>query len=208
MASKVLFISGWAGYPELFPRLSPHSFFVLPFVSHSQSDIKNLLYSRSWDIVLAWSLGANLCLQNPGLISTRHLVLAAPFLDFTRHTPVTRVQKMQQGMQAAPQTTVRWFWRRCGIKSVPRIRQDDVKGLARGIEYLTHSRPEHIEHRDMEFCTTLIHGSRDKIVPRQAVLEVHRVLGPGSFVSFPGGHFVDEERIWQVIHEQTGTKIF
>ncbi len=129
-------------------------------------------------------------------------------MDFTRHTPPSGIQDMLHGLGRNPEITVRWFWRRCGIKSLPRIKEEDVNGLARGLEYLMHSRPKHIEHQDMRFCTTLIHGSRDKIVPRQAVLEVHRVLGPGSFVSTPDGHFVDEERIWQVIHEQTGTKIF
>lgn len=208
MANKVLFISGWAGYPEFFPHLGSHSFFVLPFVSHSQSDIENLLRSHSWDIVLAWSLGANLCLQNPGSISTKHLVLIAPFLDFTRHTPVNGIQDMLNGLGRNPETTVRWFWRRCGIKSAPRIRQGDVRGLARGLEYLMQPGPEHIEHQDMQFCTTLIHGSRDRIVPRQALLEVHAALGQGRPVYTSGGHFIAEEKIWQITYEQTGTKIF
>jgi len=208
MAKRVLFISGWAGYPELFPRLAVHSFFVLPFVSNSQSDIQNLLGSQSWDLVLAWSLGANLCLQNPGVINTRHLVLVAPFLDFTKHTPASKLQEMLTGLDRDPEITVRWFWRRCGIKSAPRIMQDDVKGLARGLEYLMQPGTEYIEQQEMQFCTTLIHGSRDRIVSRQAVLEVHAALGQGSFISAPGGHFISEERIRQIIHEQTGTKIF
>ncbi len=158
-------------------------------------------------MVLGWSLGAHLCLQNLDVIQTRHLCLMAPFLDFTRHTPLSKVQDMLQGMQVNPEVTVRWFWRRGGIKYGPGIPREDLQGLEAGLRYLVQPKALELNENVTYPDTIIIHGTGDRIVSRAAAMEVHRALLGSNIFSVPEGHFIPEEIISELINEHTGAKI-
>ncbi len=206
-AQRLIFISGWAGYPGLFPRLSTRAHFFHPFISHELHSIHDFLLKQNPEIVVSWSLGAHICLGLLSGIQTKHLFLVSPFLDFTRYTPPQKIHEMIRGLQRDPVATVRWFWRLCGVKDKPgSIPEKDQPGLERGLNHLLNSRSYPVES-ETSSPVTLIHGSRDKIVPHQASRELQEHLKGSRLVTTPHGHFIPEENIVEIIHEQTGAKI-
>jgi len=205
-ANNILFMSGWAGYPGLFPRLHPSACFIHPFVSHTHKSVCKLLTGKKWDVLMAWSLGAHICLDVLPDIKADSIFLIAPFLSFTRYNPASRVHSMLSGLEKNPEATLRWFWRRCAVRNMPSCTSSDFIGLAQGLRYLLNSRIDSLKN-PRRSTVTLIHGRKDRIVPEQAVLEVRRNLSRSLFISLPEGHFIALEKIDQKVYEQTGTKI-
>jgi len=205
-AGRILFVSGWAGYPALFPGLEHKALFIHPFVSHDLRSIRRCLSEKAWDMVIAWSLGAHLCLKTAEKINSRHLFLIAPFLDFTRHTPAAEIQTMLTGMRKNPFSTVRWFWRTCGIRDKPLIPLADVPALEQGLKFLIHSKAT--PRKLPRGCVSiLINGQNDLVVPGEAVAEVLEISGFSCHASLESGHFVSLDVIAEIVHEQTGSKI-
>lgn len=205
-AGGSLFISGWAGYSPLFPSLSKKAAFILPF-EHEHEALKDFLLGQKWDIIIAWSLGAHLCLKYiPGLRAGR-LLLIAPFLDFCQGSSRDRVLEMISGMDKNPETTVRWFWKLCGIKNPPRMVVRDKEELISGLKFLCESRidPGRV---DTDIPVTLIHGRKDRIVPRRTQEKILECLPHACYLHLPYGHFIPEEVIIKVIYEQTDQKTF
>ena len=205
-ARKILFISGWAGYPELFPRLSSSALFIHPFVSHTHKSVRNLLTGKKWDVLIGWSLGAHICLEALPEVKADFICLIAPFLSFTRYTPASRLRSMHLGLERDPENTLHWFWQRCAVRTVPSSTPSDVKKLAQGLRYLLNSNIDPLNITGGS-RVMLIHGRKDRIVPEQAVIEVRRNLSRSLFVSLPAEHFISLEKIDKKVYDQTGTKI-
>lgn len=205
-SQKTLFISGWAGYSFLFPRLSETITFIVPF-EPGHADFKELLQAHSWDLVLAWSLGAHLCLKNIHFLRARRLVLLAPFLDFGPGSSRDRVLEMISGMDKNPQTTLRWFWKLCGVKNPPLMPVRNREALISGLKFISKSRidPGSI---DTDIPVTLVQGWKDRIIPPEAREKMLECLPHACYLPLPYGHFIPEEEIIKIIYEQTDPKTF
>ncbi len=197
--SNSLFISGWAGYACLFPCLSDRSRFILPFSSDRAARVDFCL-QQEWDMIIAWSLGAHMCLKNIHKARTKRLVLVAPFLDFCANTSRERILKMISSMAGNPETTVRWFWKLCGIKNPPRTILKDIEALEAGLNFLIHSQIDPCKIKS-NLPITLIHGIRDKIVPAGVSEEILECLPHASCFFLPYGHYIPEEEIIKVIYD-------
>jgi pimeloyl-ACP methyl ester carboxylesterase len=203
---KTLFISGWAGYSFLFPRLSETTTFIVPF-EPGYADFKRLLQAQKWDLIIAWSLGAHLCLKNIQSLRARRLVLAAPFLDFGRGPSQGRVLEMISGMDKNPQTTLRWFWKLCGVKKLPRMPVMNREALVSGLKYIFESRidPGPV---DTDIPVTLVQGRKDRIIPPEAREKMLECLPHASYLHLPYGHFIPEEELIKILYEQTDPETF
>ena len=194
-----LFISGWAGYRVLFPGLSELAGFILPGENKPGLGLKSAL-EQEWNTVAAWSLGAHLCLRHMQQIRAQKLVLAAPFLDFCSVTPRERVLAMLSSLNRSPKTTVRWFWRLCGIKNPPAVPVNDVQGLRKGLELLMKSNVSPQSLR-ADIPVTIIQGREDKIVPARTAQNILEYLPQARLIFLPCGHFIPEKELIRAIDE-------
>lgn len=205
--NSILFISGWAGHDRLFPELSKKFTFFTPFASHGQSWPEKLIYGNNWDTVIAWSLGAHLCMKHLKSINAHRLILLAPFLDFCSYTSKAKVLEMINGMKTSPTATLRWFWKLCQVPGPPRVSVEHPANLVQGLVFLMNSgiQPE----SSCQIKTIhLYHGLEDRIVPPAASQKILEHLPDACYTPVPYGHFIPEEEIFRIIHALPDKKTF
>ncbi|MFO7728633.1 MAG: hypothetical protein R6X11_09925 [Desulfonatronovibrio sp.] len=192
-----LFVSGWAGYPCLFPDFSKHARFIHPFGREVDQNLSSIL-DRTWKTIFAWSLGAHLCLKYLDKLRADRLVLIAPFLDFCQGTPQKKIEEMLRGLEKNPQATVRWFWKACAVSQPPKPVISDVNMLRKGLEFLIHSRVDH-KSLNTDLSITLIHGLKDRIVPLSHSEHIRDCLPQACCQYLPHGHYIPEPEILNAI---------
>jgi len=138
--NRVIFVSGWAGFPALFPGLGGD--FYLPFAPHGEEDIalavaraaragQSARSGRSEQsgqsgrsgrsgneaILIGWSTGAHILLKRCQEFFPRFatVLLLAPFTCFTDHVPASEIQALAANLARSPAAALRGFYRRCGV---------------------------------------------------------------------------------------------
>jgi len=207
------FVSGWAGYGALYPVLSELLDFVVPFVDTDLEQGEENLVRRltGGEVLVAWSTGAHMVLRLRKTLFPRYrrVVLAAPFVAFYDYVPRETVRAMLDSLLAeGPQRTARAFYRNCGMRgALPEVPVEHGPALAAGLEYLLTSRAVLALDEDGS-RVRILHGASDRIVPMQASAHVAGLLS-GSWRSLiDAGHFVPEETLLAVLHEETGCDAF
>ncbi len=192
MTDDFLFVSGWAGYPELFPSLSGRGEFLLPFIRHSEHEIFERLKESKASTLIAWSTGAHIALKRWNLVVDNfdRIILLAPFLCFTDYTSEKVIRLMIRSMRKTPQEVVRLFHKNCGHPSQLTFDDRDVDGLFTGLEYLRASRAMP-SHRGAE-KTVILHGEHDRIVSSHASEDIWEIMPSATFTALPYGHWIPE----------------
>ncbi|MBU1002907.1 MAG: alpha/beta hydrolase [Proteobacteria bacterium] len=207
--SRVVFVSGWAGYPELFPRLSALVEFVTPFSDGSEAEVLENL-RQGGEVLMAWSTGAHLVLKHRGELFARwrRVVLLSPFMNFCVHVPRATVQRMRDTILAeGPERTVRAFWRNCAAPRIAFSHGDDTRVLAAGLDYLLESCAI-ITPGESGANVRIVHGADDAIVPASAGSDVAALLA-GSWRSLMAfGHYPSETILLGILYEETGRDAF
>jgi len=205
--SAVWFVSGWAGFPELFPRLARSSTFLVPFVDGDEAALSARLADAGGDVLLGWSTGAHLLLKSGSWLFPRFslVLLAAPFLRFSDSLPGRVLDAMRAGLELDAESTLSDFYRTCDAPP-PAFRVESTARLAEGLEYLG---------RSVAPGTTLpagnvlvVHGSADRVVRARAVRQVMDALEGARYVSMPCGHFIAEEHLARLAHETENWRLF
>ena len=197
MPGDILFISGWAGYKPLFPVLSRQTTFVCPFNPESGESLEAEL-EKYWDIIIAWSLGAHLCLKNISRLRAGRLVLLAPFLDFCHGSSWQKVQKMIHGLEKNPETTLGWFWKLCGMRPIPDTPALNIHDLQQGLRFLLKSKVDCMS-LETHLPINIVHGLKDKIVPVSQSKAIRECLPHSSFHTETCGHFIPEQVIFRTL---------
>ncbi|MUM78621.1 hypothetical protein GKC30_13355 [Pseudodesulfovibrio sp. F-1] len=199
MTDDFLFVSGWAGYPELYPSLAGKGEFLLPFVGCSEGEIFHRLDVSPASTLIGWSTGAHMILKRWSRVTSRfeRIILLAPFLAFTDHVPETAVRAMIRSMRRNPEQTVRRFHADCGYAGRGVYREGDAEGLIAGLEYLRTSRamPAHPGGS----TTILVRGERDRIVPFQATESLRGVMPDASCLTLACGHYISGQDLADVV---------
>lgn len=198
MTGNFLFISGWAGYPELFPQLAGKGEFLLPFVRHSEEDVFAALTASEATNLVAWSTGAHMVLKQWESVVERFdkIVLLAPFLAFTDHTPEKLVRLMMRGMRRNAAEVVRQFHLSCGCKGEIQFDEKDAASLTEGLEYLCSSRAQAPTVGAEK--TVLVHGDHDQIVSPQASEAIWKGIPGATRITLDCGHWIEEHDIVEI----------
>ncbi|BBD08059.1 alpha/beta hydrolase [Desulfovibrio ferrophilus] len=207
--SRIVFVSGWAGYPELFPQVSALTEFVTPFHDGSETEVVERL-RQGGEVLMAWSTGAHLVLKHRQDLFPRwrRVVLLSPFMNFCVHVPRNTVEQMRDTiMNEGPKRTVRAFWRNCTAPKVTFDHDDDSRALADGLDYLLDSSAL-IEPGESGANVRIVHGVDDVIVPPSAASDVSSLLS-GSWLSLMAyGHYPSEDLLLGILYEETGRNAF
>lgn len=203
---KATFVSGWAGFADLFPGLAARYRFLVPFVDLDGPDLAYALGAGPTDLLLAWSTGAHLVLKYRHVIERyRHVFLFAPFDRFTDHVRPALLKGMINAFAEEPASTLKAFYANCGLKG----RQPDVPqnsaGLRHGLEYLLQS--EAITQPFTASNLTIVHGTRDRIVPSRASEELIRKIQGADLHLIDAGHWIPEQTIHTIVYETTDTQL-
>lgn len=198
MIDDFLFVSGWAGYPELFPAMADKGEFLLPFVGHSERDIFARLEESDASTLIAWSTGSHMVLKRWSRVVERfdRIILLAPFLAFTDYTSDKVVRLMIRGMKRDAQSVVGEFYKKCGFRG--RIPYDGVhtNALIEGLEYLRTSRAA-ASHLGAE-KTTLVHGEHDRIITSHASEDIWEHMPKAACVALNCGHWIGDHEITEL----------
>ncbi|MDD2219343.1 MAG: alpha/beta hydrolase [Desulfoplanes sp.] len=196
-----IFVSGWAGYGFLFPRLVAATRFLVPFSPWQEEDVLEMLgNTQGGGTLFAWSTGAHMVLNGGDRILERfsRVVLIAPFLDFTRCLPPRIIEAMRSRIEEEWIPAITEFYTNCGLPALPAGALDNVVPgeLIHGLDYLLHSV---ITVKGPLACAArvqIIHGMRDIVVPVRAIRAVRDMLPGASLVRPDCGHCVSENHLF------------
>ncbi len=202
-------VSGWAAQSHFFPGLSQTLDHFIPFTEFSPEGITARLAAGSGDVLVGWSTGAHLVLKSLESLVPQysHIILIAPFLDFTTHVSQDAVKAMRVNMDTDAERTVHAFLKRAAAPvSSGALDVGSAEPLAAGLTYLLESKAlvPSLEWADK---LTIIHGAGDRIVPPVASRELAEALPGVTHVEIPGGHFVPETTISEVVYDKSGLHI-
>lgn len=203
------FVSGWAGFPELFPEISSKYDFFLPFVTHSEKEIVKSLKTGG-DLLAGWSTGAHIILKNLGELKDIYskIFLFAPFISFSDYFHSQVIMLMIKKMKREPETVLRDFYDKCGISDfMPELSEKDTESLIEGLEYLMESVAD-ISALEVEDKVILVQGDSDMIVNFHASEDIADLLHGEKLITIESGHYISERLISDIIYENTHKKIF
>ena len=200
MADDILFVSGWAGYPALFPELSKRGEFLLPFLEHGESEINRRLEASTARVLVGWSLGAHLILRRWARVHDRYerIVLVSPYLAFGDYTGPKVLKFMHHKLRdGGGQDVVRVWARNCGFPGRLPFEPEHAAPLLVGLESMMGSRamPSHLGAGRV----TLVHGQHDRIIAPEACEDILEIMVGAGCVSLAGGHWVDEGDLLSLI---------
>lgn len=197
---SLAFVSGWGGFPALFPDLPAGTRFLTPFAGHGEAEILAAL-EPGGDALLAWSTGAHLAFKHRRSLFPRfgRIILAAPFLRFSDCVPDRVVRLMRRGLLADPAAVVRAFHEKCGAAPQPIPGDVSAEELATGLDFLLESVAD--EEPDQDADVLLVRGTDDALVPESALRRCLAALPGATFRSLPGGHFLPGTALLELLHD-------
>lgn len=167
--SKDVFLSGWCGYPELFGDFANEVEFVIPFITHSLSDVSEMLEEGGRNLY-GWSTGAHIILDQRNKPNFDNIVLAAPFKKFTKFTPARVLEKMVLRFAQFPEKVIEDFFGRCKSPVTPSYDERHFYILMHQLKFLMNTDLSEVEW-DMD-NVTLLHGVDDQIVSVEASRDI------------------------------------
>lgn len=203
------FVSGWAGFPALFPHISSRYPFYLPFVTHTEQEIETAL-EEGGEYLAGWSTGAHIILKNIDKIMDKYekIFLFAPFISFCDYFHTQVIMLMIKKMKRDPQAVLHDFYDKCGITGFqPETDTNITNGLIEGLEFLMTSRAN-AEGLNAAEKVILVQGANDMIVNFRASEDVADMLHGEKLITLECGHYIKESRIADIIYENTHKKIF
>ncbi|SDN71116.1 pimeloyl-[acyl-carrier protein] methyl ester esterase [Desulfonauticus submarinus] len=207
------FISGWAGFKTLFPIFGKYNF-IVPFIDKSPDQIKKLLSTTNFNILIGWSTGAHLILKNISLCKAKYIFLISPFLNFTNFWNPKILNIMQKKLQKKPQKTVNNFLIKTGLNINYQININSeviVDSLIKGLNFLIESKIPLQNLKTEHDNIYILHGECDQIVPLKEIESLVKNLDiykNNIFIFKNTQHYIPEKSILKVIYETTNCNFF
>jgi hypothetical protein len=201
----VTFVSGWSGLPCLYPQIAANSDFIVPFYDHAMEQV-NAALGKGGDVLIAWSTGAHLVLDQLSLASDKfnHILLIAPFLDFTTSVPARIIQRMHTRLLVEPEATVSDFWRRCGgTQQCPHLNAQQISHLAAGLDLLMNSQVRPIKKSNAQ--VTLVQCLADQVVLPATFNAVSAALEQTTTIRCHSAHMPPEPELIRIVSNVSGT---
>ena len=147
------FISGWAGFREIFNKIPQKAQFFVPFVDFLPDKTPDIL-SLENDLLIGWSLGAHLILKYSFYVKSKKVLLLAPFLYFCDFVNKRILDRMILAFEKDKSKVVSEFLKNIGAVNYTKVIPDSLK---EGLEFLKTSRVEKFEKKENYFCACAKH---------------------------------------------------
>ncbi|MDQ7031155.1 MAG: hypothetical protein Q9M37_00340 [Desulfonauticus sp.] len=213
---RLMFVSGWAGFPEFFPTFSQNYIFIIPFITHAPEEIILQINKTNPTYLLAWSTGAHIILKHINEITVKQIFLISPFIHFPDFVDTSILDKMELNIKKHPMRILKNFFKKAGFPEIDfHIKKINTKNLienlAQGLIFLKHSKVD-ILKLDLN-CKKLylIHSKKDRIIPYlQSDLIAQKLMLPEENVIYikTNNHYISENELCRIIYEKTNCKFF
>ncbi len=201
----VTFVSGWSGLPCLYPQIAANTDFIVPFYDHTIEQV-NAALGTGGDVLIAWSTGAHLVLNQLSLASDnfRYIILIAPFLDFTASVPARIIQRMRTRLRKEPEATVSDFWKLCGgTQQCPQLNDQQLRHLTAGLDLLMNSQIRSIKESGTH--VTLVQCLADQVVLPASFNAVSAALEQATIIQCHSAHMPQESELIRIVSNVSST---
>ncbi len=204
--SCLTFVSGWAGYPQLFAGLNARQFLV-PFLDCFPDTLPDKLHNDTSAILAGWSFGAFCILRNLAKLLPKYqkIILFAPFLSFSRWHEKRELDRLTAALATHPQTALNAFWRACGCPLTFRAARTDFPLLREGLARVRKSQANPVACSASNLI--LAHGEQDTIVPPRSSQELQHLYPKTKTFFLPQtAHWISPQKIHELCHEAPHSK--
>ncbi len=141
------FISGWAGFREIFEKIPQNAQFFVPFIDFLPDKTSEIV-SLEDDLLIGWSLGAHLVLKYSFAVRSKKVLLLAPFLYFCDFVNKRILDRMIRAFEKDKSKVVNEFLKNIGAKAYNKKIPDVLK---EGLDFLKISKVDSFEKKNY-FC--------------------------------------------------------
>ncbi len=196
--SESVFISGWAGFKELFPTLKNKIEIFVPFMDFMPDETVKSFDNKKGNILIGWSTGSQIILDNLTFFYDRFdkILLFAPFDKFTRFHDKRILRLMRKKLKINPYKVICDFMVKAGVQDLNLIPANDLQPekLYVGLKYL--ERCEITSTVNESFPNLFfIQGIYDKIVSCDYVDILSKKFKKSKVIKIKQPHFFDEDTI-------------
>ena len=193
-----LFISGWAGFKELFPEINKKYDIFLPFIDFIPGDTEIFFKNKNHKNLIGWSTGSHIILNHLQFFYDKFdkIILFASFDKFTRFYDKRILRLMRKKLKTDTRKVICDFMIKAGMKNLNLLPEDNlpVNELNTGLEYLENC---FIQPGKIKNCSKLylIQGIYDEIVLPDSADELNKFFLNSTLLKVKTPHFFDGKTI-------------
>jgi len=190
----LIFLSGWSGFREAYPEISKKCKYIVPF--QDEGFLTGYLdeIKQEEDLLVGWSLGANLILRHIGKLNAKRIILIAPFLNFTDYVNKRIVDIMSMAFEKDKEKCVIDFWLKIGLRK--NLETQISKNMQNGLLFLKEKNNFDDAYHNKNVL--IIAPINDKILPIDAFLDVHKKIS-GDLLKIDSNHYLEEPILEKII---------
>ena len=192
----MIFLSGWSGFREIYPEISKKCKYIVPFEDEGFLERYLNEIKQEEDLIVGWSLGANLIIRELDRINAKRIILIAPFFNFTDYVNKRVIDLMIRSFERNREKCVIDFWSKIGIRTD--LQTKVSHSLKDGLMFLKERNNFNEVYHKRNIL--VIAPTNDRILPLNAFIEVYKRIF-GSIIKIYSNHYIEESILERIIFD-------
>ncbi|WP_448589260.1 hypothetical protein [Thermodesulfobium sp.] len=192
----MIFLSGWSGFREIYPEISKKCKYIVPFEDEGFLERYLNEIKQEEDLIVGWSLGANLIIRELDRLNAKRIILIAPFFNFTDYVNKRVIDLMIRSFERNREKCVIDFWSKIGIRTD--LQTKVSHSLKDGLIFLKERNNFNEVYHKRNIL--VIAPTNDRILPLNAFIEVYKRIF-GSIIKIYSNHYIEESILERIIFD-------
>jgi len=192
----LIFLSGWSGFREIYPEISKKCKYIVPFEDEGFLERYLNEIKQEEDLIVGWSLGANLIIRELDRLNAKRIILIAPFFNFTDYVNKRVIDLMIRSFERNREKCVIDFWSKIGIRTD--LQTKVSHSLKDGLIFLKERNNFNEVYHKRNIL--VIAPTNDRILPLNAFIEVYKRIF-GSIIKIYSNHYIEESILERIIFD-------
>jgi len=192
----LIFLSGWSGFREIYPEISKKCKYIVPFEDEGFLERYLNEIKQEEDLIIGWSLGANLIIRELDRLNAKRIILIAPFFNFTDYVNKRAIDLMIRSFERNREKCVIDFWSKIGIRTD--LQTKVSHSLKDGLIFLKERNNFNEVYHKRNIL--VIAPTNDRILPLNAFIEVYKRIF-GSIIKIYSNHYIEESILERIIFD-------
>jgi len=192
----LIFLSGWSGFREIYPEISKKCKYIVPFEDEGFLERYLNEIKQEEDLIVGWSLGANLIIRELDRLNAKRIILIAPFFNFTDYVNKRVIDLMIRSFERNREKCVIDFWSKIGIRT--NLQTKVSHSLKDGLIFLKERNNFNEVYHKRNIL--VIAPTNDRILPLNAFIEVYKRIF-GSIIKIYSNHYIEESILERIIFD-------
>jgi pimeloyl-[acyl-carrier protein] methyl ester esterase len=189
-------LSGWSGFREIYPEISKKCKYIVPFEDEGFLERYLNEIKQEEDLIVGWSLGANLIIRELDRLNAKRIILIAPFFNFTDYVNKRVIDLMIRSFERNREKCVIDFWSKIGIRTD--LQTKVSHSLKDGLIFLKERNNFNEVYHKRNIL--VIAPTNDRILPLNAFIEVYKRIF-GSIIKIYSNHYIEESILERIIFD-------